>query len=157
MRKRENQKGFTIAELLIVVAIIAVLVAIAIPVFSSSLEKARNATDVANLRSAYADAVVDYMGGVAVPASTGKGTYTITDGKGTYTWNVAPKSREGDLSKTGTNAVIGGFDIKKIPTSGDNNIEIVFDTNGNLSSMRWGGESYSTAPETSGGADTTNP
>ena len=53
--KKNNKKGFTLAELLIVVAIIAVLVAIAIPVFTSQLEKSREATDKANLRSAYAE------------------------------------------------------------------------------------------------------
>ena len=53
MRKRD--KGFTLAELLIVVAIIAVLVAIAIPIFSSQLEKSREAVDLANIRSAYAE------------------------------------------------------------------------------------------------------
>lgn len=52
---KKNNKGFTLAELLIVVAIIAVLVAIAIPVFTSQLEKAREATDKANLRAAYAE------------------------------------------------------------------------------------------------------
>lgn len=36
----EKRKGFTLAELLIVVAIIAVLVAIAIPMFNKQLEKA---------------------------------------------------------------------------------------------------------------------
>lgn len=55
---REDRKGFTLMELLIVVAIIAVLVAIMIPVFGSSLEKAKEAADVANLRSAYAEAQV---------------------------------------------------------------------------------------------------
>lgn len=53
--KMNNRKGFTLAELLIVVAIIAVLVAIAIPVFTAQLEKAREATDAANLRAAYAE------------------------------------------------------------------------------------------------------
>lgn len=52
---KNNKKGFTLAELLIVVAIIAVLVAIAIPVFTTQLEKAREATDAANLRAAYAE------------------------------------------------------------------------------------------------------
>lgn len=45
--------GFTLAELLIVVAIIAVLVSIAIPVFTRELEKSREAVDLANVRSAY--------------------------------------------------------------------------------------------------------
>ena len=59
--KKMNKKGFTLAELLIVVAIIAVLVAIAIPVFTSQLEKAREATDQANIRSAYAEQVAAYL------------------------------------------------------------------------------------------------
>ena len=49
-----SRKGFTLAELLIVVAIIAVLVAVAIPVFGSQLEKNREAADLANVRAAYA-------------------------------------------------------------------------------------------------------
>lgn len=51
---KQNKKGFTLAELLIVVAIIGVLVAISIPIFSKQLEKSREATDLANVRSAYA-------------------------------------------------------------------------------------------------------
>ena len=54
--KKNNKKGFTLAELLIVVAIIGVLVAISIPIFTSQLEKSRDAVSVANLRSAYAQA-----------------------------------------------------------------------------------------------------
>jgi type IV pilus assembly protein PilA len=54
---KNNKKGFTLAELLIVVAIIGVLVAISIPIFTSQLEKAREATDAANIRSAYAEVV----------------------------------------------------------------------------------------------------
>ena len=57
----KNKKGFTLAELLIVVAIIAVLVAIAIPIFTSQLEKSRETADIANVRSAYADAVAEYL------------------------------------------------------------------------------------------------
>lgn len=51
---KQNKNGFTLMEMLIVIAIIAVLIAVAIPVFASQLEKAREATDFANVRSAYA-------------------------------------------------------------------------------------------------------
>lgn len=62
MRERlKSKKGFTLAELLIVVAIIAVLVAIMIPVFGSSRESAILSKDAANIRAAYAEAVVNAM------------------------------------------------------------------------------------------------
>ena len=55
MRKiRTSKKGFTLAELLIVVAIIGVLVGISIPIFSAQLRKSKLATNQANARAAYA-------------------------------------------------------------------------------------------------------
>ena len=53
MRKHKSPNGFTLAELLIVVAIIAILVAISIPVFTAQLKKSRLAVDEANIREAY--------------------------------------------------------------------------------------------------------
>lgn len=49
------------AELLVVVAIIAVLVAISIPIFTFQLHKAQVATDMANVRSYYAQLQHEYM------------------------------------------------------------------------------------------------
>ena len=69
-RKEREEKGFTLAELLIVVAIIAVLIAIAIPVFTSQLERSREATDLSNIRAAYAEAVSDYLADGADKAKT---------------------------------------------------------------------------------------
>ena len=46
----KNRKGFTLAELLIVVAIIGVLVAVSIPIFTAQLDKAKIATNKANMR-----------------------------------------------------------------------------------------------------------
>lgn len=60
-RIRKNKKGFTLAELLIVVAIIGVLVAVSIPIFTSQLEKSREATDIANLRAAKSEAVSMFL------------------------------------------------------------------------------------------------
>ena len=76
---KKNNKGFTLAELLIVVAIIAVLVAIAIPIFTSQLEKSRDATSVANLRSAYAEAQVAVLNGESSANATwDKDAKTVT-------------------------------------------------------------------------------
>ncbi len=61
MRKMKNKKGFTLMEMLIVVAIIAILIAIAIPTFASSLNKARVATDEANIRAGYASVMADVL------------------------------------------------------------------------------------------------
>ena len=60
---RGNKKGFTLAELLVVVAIVGILVAISIPVFTAQLGKARRATNNANLRAAKAAAVAAYLTG----------------------------------------------------------------------------------------------
>lgn len=57
-RKRKDHSGFTLMEMLIVVAMIAVLVAISIPTFTNILEKSRESTDLANVRSAYAEVLV---------------------------------------------------------------------------------------------------
>ncbi len=70
MFKKINKKGFTLAELLIVVAIIGVLVAISIPIFTAQLRKARLATNQANARAAYAAVTAGilqegYTGGTA--------------------------------------------------------------------------------------------
>ena len=58
---KNNKKGFTLAELLIVVAIIAVLTAIAVPIFNTQLEKSREETDIANMRAAKAAAVAFFL------------------------------------------------------------------------------------------------
>lgn len=74
MIRQKKNSGFTLAELLIVVAIVGILVAISIPVFTSQLHKAKVATDEANLRSYYSVLMADYQ-------ATGKYDYdpSITD------------------------------------------------------------------------------
>lgn len=62
--KITKKNGFTMAELLIVVAIIAVLVAVAIPIFNKQLEKSREAYDVATMRQAASLATQYFYAGV---------------------------------------------------------------------------------------------
>lgn len=56
-----KKAGFTLAELLIVVAIVSVLVAISIPIFSGKKEKAEDATTKANIRTSISMAYADYL------------------------------------------------------------------------------------------------
>lgn len=98
----KKNKGFTLAELLIVVAIIAVLVAIAIPVYKTQLHNSEVATDVANVRTYYAEIQADYI-------TTGEYNPIVrTDwhSSPTYDWTSVTKlNGEKVKLKTGTCAV----------------------------------------------------
>lgn len=84
-KARENKKGFTLAELLVVVAIVGILVAISIPVFTAQLGKARRATNNANLRAAKAAAVSEYLTNDSYNnGGTAFFTYDIAAGSVTY-------------------------------------------------------------------------
>ena len=89
--KMRNKKGFTLMELLIVVAIIAILAAIAIPTFASSLDRAKKAADEANARSLYAAVALSYMtdSDFAIP-DFDTGDTTILYKEVTYTFNTSP-------------------------------------------------------------------
>ena len=111
------KKGFTLAELLIVVAVIAVLVGISIPIFFNSLEKAKQATDLANMRSAYSEAITSWM----------------TEHKSKYQFNIIGKS-----SKDVTTFTPESFPcevVSSIPK--DNIITITIDNEGNAT-LIWG-------------------
>ena len=102
--KKNNKKGFTLAELLIVVAIIAVLVAIAIPIFTSQLEKSREAVDASNIRAKYAEVVANKISGA--PADKCTGTVTLkqqeANWQNSFDFPQNLKSASGAAQPTGT-------------------------------------------------------
>ncbi|MGI6089898.1 MAG: type IV pilin protein [Saccharofermentanales bacterium] len=114
--KKMNNKGFTLMEVLIVVAIIAVLVAIAIPVMTGQLEKAREATDIANIRSAYAEAAVNAL--------------TSADGEGSATSEKMVQTQD-NWTTLGEAPEIGGTDVPAV-TKGQT-VTVTVDANGTVS------------------------
>ena len=62
LRNKLNKKGgFTLIEMLIVVAIIAILIAVSIPLVGTALDRAKAATDAANIRAAKAEVTIMYL------------------------------------------------------------------------------------------------
>jgi type IV pilus assembly protein PilA len=110
MLQNQNKKGFTLIELLIVVVIIGILAAIAIPKFSSTKEKAYMASMKADLKNLtnvqeafYADS-----GRYAIATEVAKGTK--------YEWNLSQGNAvvgvTGDA--TGWSAAISNPAVKSV-------------------------------------------
>jgi len=138
-RKDKNQKGFTLAELLVVVAIIAVLVAVSIPIFTAKLEKAREATDIANMRAAKAAAVVALLdedfsafgtGNTAnYDAASGKLTSSTPTGYGKGT--AKPGGSAEFMKYTNITNVAGGYIVVTINKDTDTVTEAWAGVSGN--------------------------
>jgi type IV pilus assembly protein PilA len=76
-RRRENEEGFTLIELMVVVLIIAILIAIAIPTFLGAQNRARDRAAQSDLRNAFTAAksiATDFEG----TFKTASGTCTDT-------------------------------------------------------------------------------
>lgn len=148
---RKNKKGYTLAELLIVVAIIGILVAVSIPIFMSQLRKAKLAVDLANARAGKAAMVAyiltypeKYIDGnthtLCYDASTGKVVASVAEANKLTGYGKTTDIKGGDnvdglldtpstvTSLTGC-IVTGTFyvDGSTLPSQGDNDDDIITD------------------------------
>lgn len=126
--KLSKNGGFTLVEMLIVVAIIAILVAVSIPLISNALDKTRHATDEANERAAKSEIMIAYMisedgkiDGVAVAKDT---------------W-FAYHAAEGAIKKDAPAANLGYGQCTKHNHGGDNYIAISYDPTDGTVSTKW--------------------
>ena len=104
-KKLKKTGGFTLIEMLIVVAIIAILVAVSIPMVGTSLDNARRATDEANVRAAKTVAMLSAVEGKL----NGEEGSTLADD--TYFYDIS----EGKLSN-----VAGGPEEDDGPQASEN-------------------------------------
>lgn len=131
MKRRMNKKGFTLVELIIVIAIIAILAALLVPSMVGYLEEARTTTKIANARTVYsAAAAAEAMciaNGITVTsigsASALVDASTLTVGTTTFAGRVA-----------GLLGSINGA------------LAIIVDSNGHVVSTMWGDSTTDAAP-----------
>lgn len=128
-----NKKGFTLIEMLVVIAIIAVLVSIVVPVVSNSTVKSKAAADAANLRSIVAEASIDYLSGEADDTGNVKVEFDATTGVPTFTARTGAPTCETDSSWTlaialdaatgEVSATFGGVTIDSFATAAESGVK----------------------------------
>lgn len=93
--KLRKNGGFTLVEMLIVVAIIAILIAVSIPMVGTALERSRHGVDQANIRDAVSLANIELL----TNDDLNKGG-KVTE----FVYCVDPDSHQGSLKPAGTTA-----------------------------------------------------
>jgi len=88
--RKKNNKGFSLIELIIVIAIMAILVGILAPQFVKYVNQSRESTDIKNMQEVVS-AVSVYCSDPAntITVSTALGSFTLNDGKTDSTKSVA--------------------------------------------------------------------
>ena len=145
MEKKMNNKGFSLVELIVVIAIMAVLVGVLAPQFIKYVEKSRESTDIQNadsvrtvVESYYAD-----KDGAKLPATVEvvitDSTITLKEGTGTAS----------NTAKALTEAGVQGTKLKsKKWTKGFTGIKLTFDTSTSSWTYTGGADYYKASGDT---------
>jgi prepilin-type N-terminal cleavage/methylation domain-containing protein len=99
--KKLNKKGFTLIELIVVIAILAILAAILIPAVTGYITKATDGKDQANCRSLFSQVTMDVM----LDNINANGTVTGNGVSAAYTGSYVSENTVSTFVCTGTNKI----------------------------------------------------
>lgn len=98
--KRNNKKGFTIVELVIVIAVIGILAAVLIPTFSGIIKSANDSAALQEARNYYSTYLSEHAGDAdfVVPTHVCNGTnhYDVSNGYTTSDCDCTTKPAAGE-------------------------------------------------------------
>ena len=110
MKKTNTKKGFTIIELVIVIAVIGILAAVLIPTFSGVIEKANESAAMQAARNEYELFLAEHAAEM-----NGTENYTIvTNG---YKFSVKAGQFDATATKLADNETFAGRDLTKVVKS----------------------------------------
>ena len=94
MNQRNNRKGFTIVELVIVIAVIAILATVLIPTFGNVVKKAQNAALIQEIKNEH----TNYVTQMASSGEYSDSVYILIDGVYYYIDNGAIKMNGAEMN-----------------------------------------------------------
>ena len=112
--KNTKKRGFTIVELVIVIAVIAILASVLIPTFANVVTKARESKELQEARNAYTQALVDH----ATETETDACNHVVGDWTVTFDGNGVPTVTKGSGESVITYTFVDGEFKKTAPAAG---------------------------------------
>ena len=102
------------------------LVAIAIPVFTSQLEKSKEATDLSNIRAAYAEVMSAALTDTAATHDSSIPNVDRSGNAGTYKWTATVNLKQSQDDWQGPAEDIGGIGVSSMHPKASGTCEVSF-------------------------------